>query len=185
MPRDYDWDLESPIDDPHSVNRTLGPKYEDELRELYRVVQLPPKPDGSTDLVTRTEEIDEWEKTVELATYQFEVVPEVVESNPERAEMMFDTGELLVHNLLDEFDDEHAAYYHKFVSDRDTDSIEDLRDSYQEAYDILDSIDDDDNLAGGSLGHSKAGGELGGSISDTENLGGSIGDSDDNLGGSI
>jgi hypothetical protein len=174
MPRDYDWDLESPVDDPRSVDRTLGPKYRDELKELYRVLQLPPKPEGSTDLVTRTDEIDEWEEMVELATHQFDAVPDVAESNHERAEMMFDTGELLVYNLLEEFDDQHAAYYNKFVSERDTNSIGELRDSYEEAYNVIDSINDDDFDIGGNLDSGTAGGELGSSISDSDDLGGSL-----------
>jgi hypothetical protein len=88
--------------------------------------------------------------------------------------MMFDTGELLVYNLLEEFDDQHAAYYHKFVSERDTNSIGELRDSYEEAYDVIDSIDDDDFDIGGNIDSGTAGGELGSSISDSDDLGGSL-----------
>ena len=103
MPRDYDWDLESPVDDPLSVDRNIGPKYSDELQDLYRLFQVPTSVDTDLEPDRGSETIQEWEQMVELATYQFQSVPEVVEADQEQAERMFDTGEVLVYNILDGF----------------------------------------------------------------------------------
>src|SRR6056297_2519149 len=135
MVRDYDWDLESPIDDPLSVDRTTRPKYDSELGDLYRIMRVPPSVDIDSYPSRDSREIKEWEKMVEVAAYQFEVVPDIVETDQNQAERMFETGELLVYKLLDDFDDFHVNYYDQFMSERDAVSVGNLRDAYRDAHD--------------------------------------------------
>jgi hypothetical protein len=172
MPRDYDWDLESPVDDPLSVDRGIGPKYRDELHDLYRLFQVPATVDSEFDHSRDSERINEWEQMVELATYQFEAVPEVVEDSQEQAEKMFDTGEVLIYNLLDDFSDLHADYYRQFTSKRHNIDVKGLKDSYEEAYGTLENIDDSD-FSDGDFGSARDSG-IGGSIK-TGDLGGDLG----------
>ena len=184
MPRDYDWDLESPVDDSLSVDRSIGPKYREELRELYRLFHVPTdhrlsqestKIDSEFNHSRDSEKIKEWEQMVELATYQFEAVPAVVEVSQEQAEKMFDTGEVLVYNLLDDFSDLHADYYSQFMSQRFDVDIDGLRNSYEEAYETLENMDDFD-FSDHDFGSSGDDG-IGGSI-ETGDLGGDIGGGD-------
>lgn len=169
MPRDYDWVLESPIDYPLSVDRNFGPKYDDELGDLYRIIRTPPNIDTETYPDRDSREIEEWERTVDLATYQFDSVTEEINQDKDSAEKMFDTGELLVYHLLDDFGDFHANYYDFFFSERSYTEVDELRDSYQEAYDAIEDFDEDDSLGGsagggdsGGLGGRAGGGDIGG-----------------------
>jgi len=171
MDRDYDWDLESPVDDPLSVDRNIGPKYKEELKDLYNLFQAHPTVDSEFNHSRDSERINEWEQMVDLATYQFETVTDTAEVSQEQAEKMFDTGEVLVYNLLDDFSDFHADDYSHFTSERDAESIDDLRDAYREAYDTLDDLDDneffdkigfEDSLDEGGLGGDVGGGDVGG-----------------------
>jgi len=175
MPRDYDWDLESPVDDPLSVDRNIGPKYREEIQNLYRLFQVPTSTDSDLDPDRGSERINEWEQMVELATYQFEAVPEVVEASEEQAQRMFDTGEILIYNLLDDFADLHTDYYSKFTSKRLDVDIDELQDSYEEAYDTVENIDDLD-FSDHDLGSSGSD-DIGGSI-ETGDLGGDVGGGD-------
>lgn len=183
MTRDYDWDLESPVDDPLSVDRNIGPKYRDELGDLYRLFQVPTNVDSEFDPSRDSERIQEWEQMVDLATYQFQSVPDVVEADQERAEKMFDTGEVLVYNLLDDFSDLHADYYSRFTSKRYNVEIDELKDSYEEAYDTVENMDDrdfsnDDIRTAGDEGiGGSAGGNPAGSMGDSD-IGGDIGGGD-------
>jgi len=170
MPRDYDWDLESPVDCSLSVDRSIGPKYRDELRELYQLFQVPTTVDSEFDHSRGSEGVKEWEQMVELATYQFEAIPEVVEASQEQAEKMFETGEVLVYNLLDDFSDFHADYYSQFTSQRYEVDIDGLRNSYEEAYDTLENIDEFDFSDHGASREDGIGGSI-----ETGDLGGDIG----------
>lgn len=171
MDQDYDWDLESPVGDPLSVDRNTGPKYREELRDLYRLLQVPTTVNSEFNHSRDPERINEWEQMVDLATYQFEAVTDTAEVSQEQAEKMFDTGEVLVYNLLDDFSDFHADYYGHFTSERDAGSIDVLRDAYREAYDTLDDLDDneffheigfEDSVDEGGLGGDVGGGDVGG-----------------------
>ena len=168
MPRDYDWDLESPVDDPLSVDRNIGPKYRDEIQDLHRLFQVPTSTDSDLDPDRDSERIQEWEQMVELATYHFQTVPEVVEADQEQAEKMFGTGEVLVYNILDDFSDLHSDYYSQFTSKRHNIDIGELKDSYEEAYDTVENMEDirelGEGLDSGDIGGSLGGGDLGGDL---------------------
>ena len=137
MVRDYDWDLESPIDDPRSVDSAPGPKYDTELQMLYQVMRTPQGVESEFDTERDSERIGEWEEMMELAHYQFSAVPQVVDVDQDHAENLFDTGEFLVYKLLDDFGSFHVGYYNQFESKRDPRSISDLRESYNDAYETL------------------------------------------------
>ena len=105
---------------------------------------------------------------VELATYHFQTVPEVVEADQEQAEKMFGTGEVLVYNILDDFSDLHSDYYSQFTSKRHNIDIGELKDSYEEAYDTVENMEDirelGEGLDSGDIGGSLGDGDLGGDL---------------------
>jgi len=140
----YDWDLEPPVESSVDTDTGDSPLYEEELDELHSIVNHPIRyTDNSWPLVQDTEKVDEWERRVNVATQNFAYVPGLVEEEQEQAEALFDSGEMLVYSILKDFGSLHANFYEENLSKRSDIDILGLTSAYNEAYQALETTDED------------------------------------------